>query len=91
MTRPEIERRVTEILSRKLDVAPEGISVSTRLTEDLGLDSFASVELVFELEEAFGLNIPDSGMAGMRCVGDVVAEIQRWLEVGTDSPGSPSP
>ena len=59
MSNQEIEQKVKQILSKKLDVELDKITPETRLAEDLGLDSFGAVELMFELEEAFALKIPD--------------------------------
>ncbi len=80
MTNQEIEQKVKEILSKKLDVEPGKIALETRLAEDLGVDSFGAVELMFEIEEAFGLKIPDSEIEHVRRVGDIVTYLQGWLE-----------
>jgi acyl carrier protein len=80
MTNLEIEQKVKEILSKKLEVEPGKISLETRLAEDLGVDSFGAVELMFEIEEAFGLKIPDSEIEHVRRVGDIVTYLQGWLE-----------
>jgi acyl carrier protein len=79
MTNQEIELKVREILSKKFDVELDKISADSRLAEDLGVDSFGAVELMFELEEAFGLKIPDSDIEQVRKVSDVVAYLQEWL------------
>ena len=83
MTNLEIEQKVKEILSKKLDVEPGKIALETRLAEDLGVDSFGAVELMFEIEEAFGLKIPDSEIEHVRRVGDIVTYLQGWLEKQT--------
>ena len=80
MPHSEVERKVKEILARKLDRKLEDIHGHSRLTEDLGVDSFGTVELMFEIEEAFGLKIPDSEIEHVRRVGDIVTYLQGWLE-----------
>jgi acyl carrier protein len=80
MTNQEIERRIKEILSKKLGVELPKISMESRLAEDLGLDSFGAVELMFEIEEAFGLKIPDSDVENVRTVKDITAYVAMWLE-----------
>ena len=80
MTNQEIEQKVEEILSKKLDVGLDKISLETRLAEDLGLDSFGAVELMFELEEAFGLKIPDSDIDHVRTVQDIVVYLVTWID-----------
>ena len=76
---PEIERKIKELLARKLDRKIEDIHGDSRLAEDLGVDSFGTVELMFEIEEAFGLQIPDSDIEPVRTVDDIVAYLQGWL------------
>ena len=80
MTHQEIEQKVKEILSKKFNAAPEKIRPETRLVEDLGVDSFGAVELMFELEEAFGLKIPDSDIGQVRTVNDIVVYLAVWTE-----------
>ncbi|HTQ31746.1 MAG TPA: acyl carrier protein [Opitutaceae bacterium] len=80
MTQQEIEQKVKEIISRKFNAAPEKIQPETRLAEDLGVDSFGAVELMFEVEEAFGLKIPDSDIEHVRTVNDVVVYLATWLD-----------
>ena len=80
MSNQEIEQKVKEILSKKLDVKLDKITPATRLAEDLGLDSFGAVELMFELEEAFALKIPDSDIEHVRNVKDICDYLATRLE-----------
>jgi len=80
MTPPEIELKVKEIISRKFGAPLGTINPETRLVEDLKVDSFGAVELMFELEEAFGLSIPDSDIQRVLCVKDIVGYLSEWLE-----------
>ena len=59
MTPAEIESKVKTIMAEKLDVNIANIHLDSRLVDNLGMDSFGSIEMVFELEEAFKLKIPD--------------------------------
>ena len=49
---------IAEILSEKYDVARDAISPEATLT-GLGLDSLTVVELLFELEDEFGIEVPE--------------------------------
>ncbi|MGA2444554.1 MAG: acyl carrier protein [Opitutaceae bacterium] len=80
MTNQEIEQKVKEILSKKLAVELNGINPQSRLALDLGVDSFGAVELMFEIEEAFGLKMPDSDFEHVRTVKDIVVYVATWLE-----------
>ncbi len=78
MNDDSVEQKVREVLAKKLSVEPGQIQGDTRLAEDLGLDSFGGVELMFEIEEAFGLKIADSDIQQVRTVNDIVAYIVHW-------------
>jgi acyl carrier protein len=54
--------RVRGIVAAYLKVPPEQIQLDTRLS-DIGLDSLGALELVFEIEEAFKVRIPDERVA----------------------------
>jgi len=75
----EIDLKVRKILSEKLNVGIETITGDSRLAEDLGVDSFGAVELMFEIEEAFQLKIPDSDIEQVRSVKDIVAYLDGFL------------
>ena len=79
MTNPENEQKVKEILAAKLERPVGDIHGESRLSEDLGVDSFGTVEIMFEIEEAFGLHIADSDIEPVRTVNDVVVYLQEWL------------
>jgi acyl carrier protein len=79
MSPHEIEEKVRAVIAKKLNIDPSKIVPGTRLAEDLGVDSFGAVELMFELEEAFGLKIADSEIENIRTVKDVVDYLAAWL------------
>ena len=70
--RPAIEMKVKEILSKQFGKGIDEISFDQRLVEDLGMDSFLAVELIFELEDHLAIKIPDSDMINLKTVGDVI-------------------
>ena len=74
----DIEPKVREILAKKYKVPVETITAQTRLAEDLGVDSFGALELMFELEEAFSLQIADSEIEHIRTVKDIVDYLAAW-------------
>ncbi len=79
MTNQEIEAKIRRILAKKLGVAEDKITSESRLAEDLGVDSFGAIELMFEIEEAFGLKIPDSEIEHVRRVKDITEYVATWL------------
>ena len=49
---------LAQVLSEKYDVAQEAISPEATL-EELGLDSLTVVELLFDVEDEFGIEVPE--------------------------------
>ena len=49
---------LAELLSEKYDVTRDAISPEATLTE-LGLDSLTVVELLFDVEDEFGIEVPE--------------------------------
>ena len=86
MTKHEIEQKVREIIATKMAIPLETIGAESRLIEDLQVDSFGAVELMFELEEAFGLNIPDSDIERVRSVNQIVEYLSEWLKKKSENP-----
>ena len=69
MTREEVLDRIREHLATELEVDAGRIEASTRFKEDLEADSLDLVELVVELEDSYGVRIPDEEAAKILTVG----------------------
>jgi acyl carrier protein len=83
MTREEVLARIREHLAAELEVDPVRIGETTRFREDLEADSLDLVELVVELEDSYGVRIPDEQAAKIVTVGqaaDFVAAHAAELE-----------
>lgn len=71
-TKEQIEARVKEIVSEQMNVAIAQVTREAAFTTDLGADSLDQVELVMELEEEFGVNIPDESAEKITTVGQAI-------------------
>jgi len=72
----EVFDRVRKIVVAQLGVAPDGVTMVTSFTKDLGADPVAVIELEFALGEEFGIEIPDVEAEKMTTVGDAVTYIK---------------
>ncbi len=69
MTRQEVFERIRAHLATELEVEPARIEDGTRFKEDLDADSLDLVELVMELEDTYGVRIPDEEAVKILSVG----------------------
>lgn len=58
----EVRSRVVEILGQSLALAPEEIEPDSRLVADLGMDSLDFMDVLFSLENEFGLPVRDPSL-----------------------------
>ena len=68
--------KVKDIIIDKLGAEDDKIIESASFMDDLGADSLDTVELIMELEEEFGLEIPDEEDEKLDTVGDAVKNIE---------------
>lgn len=78
--RSDIARDITTALADYLKRDPASIQPDYHLRDDLGLDSMAVIELVYRIEEAFNLQIPDEDLGGMTTVQHVIDYVERRLQ-----------
>jgi acyl carrier protein len=69
MNRDEVLQLVREHLSKELEIDIDRIQEGTRFKEDLEADSLDLVELTMELEDTYGIRIPDEEAVKIRSVG----------------------
>tara|TARA_Y100000310_G_scaffold290606_1_gene317939 strand:- start:15 stop:245 length:231 start_codon:yes stop_codon:yes gene_type:complete len=67
--------RVKEVVMEKLGVEESLITKEASFVDDLGADSLDTVELVMQLEEEFGIEIPDEDAESLTTVQNVVEYI----------------
>ncbi|WP_433733904.1 acyl carrier protein [Nocardia sp. CA-129566] len=71
----DIEARVRAIVGEVLWVSAEDIDASAQLI-DYGLDSPTAIELTIQLEQAFGIAIPEDAAAQLNTVGQIVRYVR---------------
>ncbi|HHE31813.1 MAG TPA: acyl carrier protein [Chlorobaculum parvum] len=59
MSAAEIKDKVYDIIVSKMGVNKDQVTPESKFADDLGADSLDTVELIMELENEFGVQIPD--------------------------------
>ena len=59
----------------------KSIQLNHTLREDLGLDSMSTIELVYQIEEVFDLEVPNEDLTKLTTVGSVVDYVENRLKV----------
>jgi len=72
----DIAIRVRTALADFLKRDVTTIKPSDTLRNDLGLDSMATIELLYQIEDAFDVQIPDQDLAKLVTVANVTAYIE---------------
>ena len=72
MERAEIISQITAILEDVAEVSPEDVNESSVLMDDLDLSSMEILTIVADLEETFGLRIPEKELRNFVTMVDLV-------------------
>jgi acyl carrier protein len=67
------------LLHDRLGVGPELLGPHVALGDDLAVDSLDVLELVIELESAFGVVLPEREIDRMRTVADLVHTLAKYV------------
>lgn len=78
MTRAEIEQKVIAIIHDQKTI-PEGALEPETPLANLGIDSLDALSILFAVEEAFSINVPDDRARQIRTMQDMVTAIEELL------------
>ncbi len=71
MERTEIISQILAILEDVAEIAPEDVNENSNLMEDLDLSSMEILTIVADLEETFGLRIPEKELRSFVTINDL--------------------
>ena len=67
-----IKERLVNIICQYVDVLPTEIDVDMNIRFDIGLDSYSLISLVCDIENEFGISIPDIMLLKFTTLSDIV-------------------
>ena len=74
----DLGSQVIRVIAQTQRIPQESISLDSTF-EELKIDSLDGINIVFALENEFGINIPDEGVQNMRSVRDTVEGVRKLL------------
>ena len=75
----DIAQRCIEIIAKSKGIAPDSITVDSTF-DALNIDSLDKINISFEVEEAFAIEIPDEALGTIKTVGDMVNGVAQLRE-----------
>jgi acyl carrier protein len=78
MNRPEILRRLTAVIADSASAPLDAGSVTEATSlESFGVDSLVLIDLIFDIEQEFGVKLAAEQLTGMRSMGDLVGHLAK--------------
>lgn len=74
----EIEQTLKESIARQKMLSMDDIHLDDSL-ESLGITSLDSISLVFDIEDKYGIEVPNEELKQLRTVRDIVEGVERLL------------
>ena len=69
--------KIQSMLAEALNLPLEKVTPDAKIVDDLGADSLDLVELLSQLEDEYGITIPDEEVENLVTVADVAAEVEK--------------
>ena len=72
--------KIQSMLADALDLPLEKVTADAKIVDDLGADSLDVVELLSQLEDEFGIIIPDDEVENLVTVADVAVQLEKLVK-----------
>ncbi|MBV9462937.1 MAG: hypothetical protein JO317_01795 [Verrucomicrobiae bacterium] len=77
MGRSEIEAKVKQVIVNEVGQSAANLTMDTSLRKDIAIDSYSALQILFELEEAFSITIPDQAIKDAEFPKDIVDYLEK--------------
>lgn len=77
----DVAEKVKQVIAEKLQIDAAQVTNEASIVEDLGADSLEQADILFSLEDEFGITADDTDEAeGLKTVGDIVSYLEKKVE-----------
>jgi acyl carrier protein len=77
MSEHDILAQLADIVHEVAGPDPATVTPEKRFVDDLGVDSLSMVEIIYAVEDAFGISIPEEASKDLITIGDAVAYVEK--------------
>lgn len=77
LTQEQIVEELGKIIEEVTGIEPSEVTMEKSFVDDLDIDSLSMVEIAVQMEDKYGVKIPDEDLASLKTVGDSVAYVQK--------------
>jgi acyl carrier protein len=86
---PELTTRILAVIARSRRIPVELVTLDKSF-EDLNIDSLDGINLVFELENAFNIVVPDEAARQIRTVREMVEGVEQLVAASSEPSRQPA-
>ena len=80
----DVAEKVKQVIAEKLQIDAGQVTTEASIVEDLGADSLEQADILFSLEDEFGITADDTDEAeGLKTVGDIVSYLEKKVAAGS--------
>ncbi|MBM3307670.1 MAG: acyl carrier protein [Candidatus Eisenbacteria bacterium] len=73
-----VAEKVKQVIAEKLQIDVSQVTMEASVVEDLGADSLEQADILFSLEDEFGITADDTDEAeSLKTVGDIVKYLEK--------------
>ena len=76
---PSLESQVIRVIAQTQRLPVESIGIDSTF-EQLNIDSLDGINIIFALENEFGIEIPDDGVQSMRSLREIASGVQKLVQ-----------
>ena len=80
----DVAAKVKQVIAEKLQIDAGQVTPEASIVEDLGADSLEQADILFSLEDEFGITADDTDETkGLKTVADIVAYLEKKVAAGS--------
>jgi acyl carrier protein len=74
----QAQDRVRQIIADELQCSASDVRSGASLRKDLGMDSVAAINIVFAIEDTFGVHVPESALENVDDMDQIIYLVEQY-------------